>query len=252
MSAMVRPPPPHLRPKGFTLVELTIVLVIVGLLIGGLSTALVVQQDNAAIRETRQNLATLNDALIGFAVANGRLPRPATSGTNGLEMPSCGTEAQCTGFVPWQSLGINKTDSWNRLIRYSVTPAFASSVTPFTLTTVATKKLQSRDTAGTLVYLVGSAAACDATTNLCSPAVFFSSGKQNIAWLEDGTQITDSSATNVDEETNANPIADANNNLTFISRTFSSGGTGGEFDDIVSWLPITVLYNRMIAAGKLP
>lgn len=251
MRAMARPPTPLLLPKGFTLVELTIVLVIVGLLIGGLSTALVVQQDNAAIRETRQNLATLNDALIGFSVANGRLPRPAASGTNGLEKASCASEADCTGFVPWQSLGINKTDSWNRLIRYSVTPAFASA-TPFTLTTAATKKLQSRDTAGTLIYLVGSAAACDATTNLCSPAVVFSSGKQNHAWLEDGTEITDSSVTNIDEETNANPLADANNNLTFISRTFSSGGTGGEFDDIVSWIPITVLYNRMIAAGKLP
>lgn len=242
---MARSSAPNSLPNGFTLVELTIVLVIVGLLIGGLGTALVVQQDNAAIRETRQNLATLNDALIGFAVANGRLPRPATSGTNGQEMASCASEAACTGFIPWQTLGITKTDSWNRLIRYSVTPAFASA-TPFTLTTVATKKLQTRDTAGTLVYLVGNAAACDATTNLCAPAVFFSSGKRNHAWLEDGTEITDSSATNDDEETNA-----AGTEL-FVSRTFSSGGGGGEFDDIVSWLPITVLYNRMIAAGKLP
>ena len=44
-----------------------------------------VQQDNASIKETRQTLATINEALLGFAVANGRLPRPAQSGTNGLE-----------------------------------------------------------------------------------------------------------------------------------------------------------------------
>jgi hypothetical protein len=39
----------------------------------------------------------------------------------------------------------------------------------------------------------------------------------------------------------------------FVSRNPSSpGAPGGEFDDIVSWLPTGILFNRMVAAGKLP
>jgi len=246
MNPRIRRKPLSSAPRGFSLVELTIVLVIVALLLGGLTTAFTVQQDNAAIKETRQTLATINDALLGFAVANGRLPRPAQSGTNGLEKTvNCADDTACTGFIPWQTLGVSKTDAWGKLIRYSVTPAFSNS-TPFTLTTAASKQIQTRDTAGTAIYLVGSVAACNATTNLCSPAVIYSSGKSNHGWLEDGTEILDGSATNLDEEANA-----AGTTL-FFARPFANGGTGGEFDDIVIWLPVTVLFNRMIAAGKLP
>ncbi len=40
---------------------------------------------------------------------------------------------------------------------------------------------------------------------------------------------------------------------TFLSRTTSSAGsTLGEFDDIVAWLSKNILFNRMVAAGKLP
>jgi hypothetical protein len=39
----------------------------------------------------------------------------------------------------------------------------------------------------------------------------------------------------------------------FVSRVRSDpGSTGGEFDDLVTWLSENVLYNRMVAAGQLP
>ena len=56
-------------------------------------------------------------------------------------------------------------------------------------------------------------------------------------------------ANNTDENTNASGTA------TFVSRAEQSAGatgTGGEFDDIVVWLPQYILLNRMVAAGKLP
>jgi hypothetical protein len=132
------------------------------------------------------------------------------------------------------------------MIRYSVTPAFASSV-PFTLNaTVATKTIQTRDNAGNLIYLAGQAACTLA--NQCMPAVIFSHGKDNWGMGDAGNPFADGSATNVDED--ANNAADLN----FISRTAtgSTTGTGGEFDDLVTWLSPNILFNRMVTAGKLP
>jgi hypothetical protein len=32
----------------------------------------------------------------------------------------------------------------------------------------------------------------------------------------------------------------------------TAAAAAGEFDDIVTWLPLYTLFNRMVAAGKLP
>ena len=67
-----------LKPQsGFSLVELTIVLVIVALLSGGLMFGLSGQRDQIQNKEARQQLETIREALIGYAMANGRLPCPA-------------------------------------------------------------------------------------------------------------------------------------------------------------------------------
>jgi hypothetical protein len=58
--------------------------------------------------------------------------------------------------------------------------------------------------------------------------------------------LADGSATNADEDINASAT------ISFFSRNQSTVPTGGEFDDIVIWIPPYVLMNRMISAGKLP
>lgn len=63
--------------QGFTLMELTVVLVIVGLLLGGLLVPLSAQRDVDFAKATDKSLADIREALIGFAVINGRLPCPA-------------------------------------------------------------------------------------------------------------------------------------------------------------------------------
>ncbi len=232
--------------NGFSLTELAIVLVIVGLLFAMLTPPLSAQIDQRYYNETKKSISEIQEAIIAFAVVNGRLPRPATSATDGIENPStCSTDAACTGFVPWQTLGTNKTDSFGKIIRYSVTPTYADS--SFLLTTAASKKIQSRDASGTLVYIVGSASPCS-STNLCSPAVVYSAGKANFGTLSDGTVLPNANLAS----TNTDEIANDTAQISFISRTPSSGGGGGEFDDIVSWIPTAILFNRMITASKLP
>jgi prepilin-type N-terminal cleavage/methylation domain-containing protein len=237
---------------GFTLVELAIVLVIVALLSGGLMMTVGAQMDLIANSETQRRLNDARDALLGYAASNGRLPRPAVSATDGTEMPaaSCSIEANCTGFIPWQVLGVHKADSWGKLIRYSVSPAFTNAIS---LTTPGTKKIQGRDSSGNLIYLFGQASSCT-TNNPCAPAVIYSQGKQRFGTGEDGTAFSGGSTTSIDEANNdtgsVGPIA----GTVYISRTPTDnvGSPGGEFDDIVIWLSPNILYNRLITAGRLP
>ena len=233
--------PRDLCPRGFTLVELTIVLVIVGLLLGSLMVPLSAQIDQRNYNETQRQINEVREALIGFAVLNGRLPRPATSSSDGAEnTANCNETTTCTGFIPWTTLGVRKTDAWNKMIRYSVTPAYANA--PFALDTSGSKKVLTRDGSGTTSYLIGSTSGCSP----CAPAVIYSAGKNNWGYADDGSALADGSTSNADEDANA--IA----TTSFFSRDQSTVPNGGEFDDLVVWIPPYVLFNRMISAGKLP
>lgn len=230
------PPEPTFPQRGFTLTELAVVLVIVGLLISGMLLPLAAQQDIRAHNETERVLDEIREALLGFAAANGRLPRPATSATNGIENgTACASDAACSGFVPWATLGTAKLDGWAKLIRYSVTPAYANGA--ITLASVANRTVRTRDAAGVVVDLASQV-----------PAVVFSQGKGRWGTTDAGNTLADGSATNADEDTN-NDV----NSIVLFSRLPSDATTGGgEFDDVVVWLPTNILVNRMIAAGRLP
>lgn len=239
------PPPPIFHQRGFSLIEIAIVLFIVSLLLGGMLLPLSAQQDMRARQETEKTLSDIRDALMGFAITNGRLPRPATSATDGSEAAICAGDAACTGFIPWAALGSAKLDGWGKLIRYSVTPAYANAaITLSPSPTPANRTVQTRDNAGTAVYLAGS---LNCTTQ-CVPAVIFSQGKSHWGTTDAGLALADGSATNTDEDANnAGPV-----NYFSRSPTDNTATPGGEFDDTVLWLSGNTLFNRMVAAGKLP
>jgi type II secretory pathway pseudopilin PulG len=233
----------HTKPRslGFSLTELTLVLFIVSLLIGGMTIPLGTQMEFRDIADTEKALSEAREALIGFAVVNRRLPRPAVSAVNGAERGACATDAQCTGLIPWETLGVKKLDAWNKIIRYSVTPTFAGGGTgtdAIALAFVSTKNVRARD----------SSSAADAPLASGVLAVVFSQGKRNWGTDNVGNALPDSAANNADE--------DANNTgpTKFYSRLFSTNPSlpGGEFDDLVTWLSPNILFNRMIAAGRLP
>ena len=113
---------------GFTLVEISIVLVVVALMLGGLVGALGARQESAASRETQTRLHEIREALLGFAAAEGRLPCPAAPDSSGSESPAGGGACNNSydGFVPGITLGIGPTDAqgyvldaWNKRIRYA-------------------------------------------------------------------------------------------------------------------------------------
>lgn len=238
--------------RGFTLTEMAVVMVIVAILIGGLLLPLETQRDIGAHQETERTLAEIRQALIGFAVINGRLPRPAVSAIDGTERGNCddnpgdATYPDCHGYIPWAVLGVEKTktDSWGKLIRYSVTPDFANQAV--TLTAPPDRRVQTRDSSGNPVYLVGQNTCGLAAP--CAPAIIFSHGKNRWGTTAAGMALPDDSATNSDEDTNNNDP------INYFSRlpTSSTAATGGEFDDIVVWLPHSILIHNLISAGRLP
>ncbi len=222
---------------GFTLIEMAITLLIVTLLLGGLLMPLAAQVEQRKIAETQKALDEIKEAIIGFTIVNGRLPRPADPLNSGVEKAACTTEGECTGLIPWATLGIsNKLDAWGKVFRYSVTPAFTNA--PITFTTAPSKTVNTRDTTGALAPLASSV-----------PAIIISQGKNNWGVGDGGNAFADTSTTNTDEDTNNSA------SQIFISRIQSDSGTaatGGEFDDLVTWISPNILFSRMVAAGKLP
>ena len=233
-------PLPCRRQHGFSLIEIAIVLVIVGLMIGGLVTPLTVQLEQRKVAETQKALDEASEALTGFALRNGYLPCPAISSQNGLEDRRggrCNGEKR-VGFLPWATLGLRQGDSWDHLFRYSVTPAFSDSAQPFSLGTPRDISIVTRN-GGPLVQ---------ATALNDIPAMILSHGKNGFgATSTQGQRQARAAGNNVDERNNA-----ASLNI-YISRAASGPQqAGGEFDDIVVWLSPNVLFNRMVQAQRLP
>lgn len=246
--------------SGFTLVEMAIVLVIVGLLLGGLLMPLSTQVEQRRIAETQKALEEIKEALLGFAIANGRLPCPApatlatTNPLAGLEpSPIVGGAVGCTnaaGVLPWATLGVGETDSWGNRYTYRVTREFARTISQTTFAggcvppsnpTLAAFALCSQ---GDMTILsTGGGSTLAATI----PAVIISHGKNgNGAYNSQGTQVTvGADADQLDNQLTAAGTATANNN--FISKTPTA-----TYDDLTLWLSPNILFNRMVTAGKLP
>ena len=208
---------------GFTLVEIAIVLVIIGLLISAFLTPITAQLEQSKNAEARRDLAEIKEALLGFAVINGRLPCPDIDG-NGIDDGCLNTNSSAItgGNTPWVSLNTKQLDPWGRRYRYVINNAFSDT---FLLTTAGT--------AAGLIRICTSNA-CTGTEASNVPLVIFSTG-QNGAILP---------PVNLDEQENTDLDKD------FVSRDFTNNAGG--FDDLVIWISSNVLMNRMVNVGKLP
>ena len=160
--------------RGFTLVELAVVLVILGLLIGAALAPMRERLRAADIRETRETLQQAKDAVAAYALRNrtvevninfggnpqtvpaGRpyLPCPDTTG-DGLEnrhfsisvvfvadFPATdirennnGGCAHNKGLLPWKTIGGPERDKWGMRLVYRVDPAFSHAAVGFDLKT---------------------------------------------------------------------------------------------------------------------
>lgn len=235
--------------SGFTLVEMAIVMVIVGLMLGGLMLSLSQTTENTRRGDVHAQLAEVNEALYGYAQANGRLPCPATPASNGAELPAGG--GVCSrqhGFVPSATLGLKGTvnadglllDPWNNPLRYSVTTANASAFTT-------TNRMQTTTMAALTPDLrICREAACANLISSTIPVVILSLGK-NWAVFASTDEVANAGETTVGGGPSGAVYRIANNR-DFVSASYNEAN----FDDLITWISPNILYTRMIAAGKLP
>ena len=81
--------------RGFTLIEMAIVIMIVGVLIAAGGRAYVQYQKHLAIKDTKQDIASVNQAIEDFLLLNGRYPCPAPL-TVASTSPEYGRETDCS------------------------------------------------------------------------------------------------------------------------------------------------------------
>jgi type II secretory pathway pseudopilin PulG len=203
------------------------------LMLGAGAVAISAFRSNAVAREGQalQVLGEAREALIGYAVLHGRLPRPARSPDGGQEDPApCASEQQCTGYLPWATLGLAPMYARGKPLRYSVTPAFAAPVTRLRAA-VPTKTISHRQ--GERLIEVEGRTPCTLVVP-CTPAVLIASGKYQ-------------GAGGSDQQRNDAAVAH------FIQRPASDREqeAGGAFDDLLTWLPYEALVRRASTTGAL-
>lgn len=262
--------------RGFTLTELAVVFTIVAILLASLMYTLTAQTEARSREQTLQRLEQAKELLLTFAIVNGRLPCPArcsnwpacdAAGDGGDEMPAGG--GACTdfyaGYLPGRTIGFQPTDgsgyaldAWGNRIRYAVSQT-SSGAMPNHFTSTANLKLNGIATTPTDLLICASSLAggFNAATPTCGAAANSVTNQTVVAavvWSL-GKNYTSMSAGNVDEQVNNKhrlPAA-VHNNPTFIwHEPRPVNAVGGEYDDLLLWLPVGQLYGRLVAAGQLP
>ncbi len=261
----------EVRPaSGFSLVEIAIVLLIVTILLAAITVPLASQVQIRRTEETRKLLEESKEALLGFIVANGRFPCPAAPNAKGVESFCAAATGACApttlvqthgncsnfydGFLPSSTLGLSSVDEQGYLrdgwsseknrIRYAVLDASIGPV-PHALTAqdgmqqATLTNLGNSATSYLFICASGSgvtASNCGASPQLTdkAPALVFSLGANAVT-----------GGTGIDESKNID------GNTVFVSHTPVANGAN-DFDDILTWMPITLVLNKMLSAGRLP
>lgn len=219
-----------MQKNGFTLIEVAIVLVVVGLLLGGLLPSISVQVEQSRRISAMDMGDNLQEAIIGFVISERRLPCPDVNG-DGQEDPPGGVGG-CTsdvGELPAVTLGVIGEDAWKQSWIYLVDAEFADDTDGTTsgcgsITTGVSFELCA---SGDIQIDDSASSGNPIATNV--PVVWLSQAKN---WQD--TAVGDEAENN-----------DGDRNLVYSKYRY-------DFDDLVFWLPSTVLRNRMVTAGILP
>lgn len=102
------------RQEGFTLIEIAIVMVILGILVGGGIPLLRALTEQKKRNETISYMTEIRNTLIGFTSIHGRFPW-ADRDNDGIEDPG-----SYYGYLPYVTLGVKPVDSYSRHLKYEI------------------------------------------------------------------------------------------------------------------------------------
>jgi prepilin-type N-terminal cleavage/methylation domain-containing protein len=259
--------------NGFSLIELAIGLVIMGLIAVGVISSLSAQTEQRRTVQTREMLIEVRNSLMSFVTTQGRLPCPASLLSDGQEsiasnsggIITCSSE---NGFVPGVTLGLAeldarglKNDAWDdgpagnspRTLRYAVSNLQAPVANALTSPGLgapasSTRRLdvQSSIAANQSIFICKSASAIAAAGNRClSTTNTLSSNAAFVLWSA-GPNGRDTSNFSADEQQNMTWAVPR----VLISREFAPlNASGGGFDDLLLWQPFSLVAERLFSGG---
>ena len=255
----VRADPSRKAVSGFTLLEHAVSLSVIALVLGSIVIPLQTQIETRKVDETRRMLELAHEMLLGFAAANGYFPCPADNASNGQEpLGTNHVTGSCPvshGFLPAALLGFRPTDAqgygvdaWEgsaQRIRYAVSDQSVGGVpNAFTRTDGLRSVPLASFGATPLLHVCQSGNGGSAVD--CGTAVTLAANAVAVVWSVGANGRTGGSS--VHEAQNPNPNGGSADRV-FVSRGVSHV-PGYEFDDIVTWMPVTSLVSRLLFAGQ--
>ncbi len=266
--------------KGFSLIEIAVVMIIIAVLFTIVGLPISTQIELRRIDETKKQIESIKETILGFAIINGRLPCPALNAgvcnvgrecfcTESTESGTCtptlttqthgrcasfGTTASslAVGLLPAVSLGITPTDTSgyaldgfatpSSQLRYAVarTKVTTPVTTLFPLTKVDGVKTATMDQFATLRLLK----ICPPSAPACTDPQALTLQAPFVVFSLGNNSSTAFASLSAVEQANL----DDDTSHVFVSGT----PLVPTFDDILSWSSINILFARMMQAGKVP
>lgn len=167
------------RAGGFTMLELSLVLLVIGIAVSMLVPSVASLHHKAMADDDRKILANLKEAVIGQLLATGRLPACLNAG-GAVSAGNCDTPRSLS------ELGIRLTDSRNNAIRYDVRNAAGTDLTtsdPGTVCAVLDAAIAAPG---------GLPATCHGTPNYDAPGTWttYCASTDKVAFVLRGTGLT--------------------------------------------------------------
>jgi prepilin-type N-terminal cleavage/methylation domain-containing protein len=247
--------------KGFTLVEMAVVLVIAGALLSAGLKMYSVLAERSAISVTKQHQETIKQAIISYLGRTGRLPCPDQD-IDGADN-NRDASGNCTanfGTLPYITIGLDREsalDGWDNYLAYVVSPTwiltYSNTATQYT-TTDMNSAFWPGVRNGAITVVDRNPPTSDPGQTINDPSAGVNTGAV-VALISYGRN--GSGARNTANQTNENPSgADelANVNITGLKiykRQFidQDVAPGGAFDDVVLTMSASDIVTPLINDG---